>query len=63
LSHGGREVFVTISPLEHKLKCISLLERGEIVSFTGIIWTAREEYQNVIPPTPFIVDKVGYQCI
>src|SRR5271154_4427387 len=50
-SHGGGEVKVRISPLEHKLKCISLLDRGEIVSFTGIIWTARQEYQNVTPLT------------
>ena len=49
-SHGGGEVMVTISPLQHKLKCISLLDRGEIVSFTGIIWAARQEYQNVTPP-------------
>jgi RNA 3'-terminal phosphate cyclase (ATP) len=50
-SHGGGEVMVTISPLQHKLKCISLLDRGEIVSFTGIISTTRQEYQNV-PPSP-----------
>jgi RNA 3'-terminal phosphate cyclase len=46
-SHGGGEAFITISPLEYKLKCISLLDRGEVNSFTGIIWTARQEYQNV----------------
>ena len=51
-SHGGGEVMVTISPLEHKLNCISLLDRGEIVSFHGIIWTARQEYQNVLSSSP-----------
>ena len=51
-SHGGGEVMGTISPLQHKLKCISLLDRGDIVSFTGIIWTARQEYQNVTLSTP-----------
>jgi len=59
-SYGGGEVFVRISPLEHKLKCISLLERGEITSFTGIIWTARQEYQNVIPPHLLSLIKLGY---
>jgi RNA 3'-terminal phosphate cyclase (ATP) len=49
-SHGGGEAFITISPLEYKLKCISLLDRGEITSFTGVIWTARQEYHNVTPP-------------
>ncbi len=48
-SHGGGEVFVTISPMEYKLKCISLLDRGEITSFTGIIWSAKQEYKNVRP--------------
>ena len=46
-SHGGGEVIVTISPLKYKLKCISLLDRGDVVSFTGVVWTARQEYQNV----------------
>jgi RNA 3'-terminal phosphate cyclase (ATP) len=46
-SYGGGELFINITALENKLKCISLLERGEIVSFQGIIWTARQEYDNV----------------
>lgn len=46
-SYGGGEALITISPLTHKLKCISLRERGEITSFTGVIWTARARYENV----------------
>jgi len=48
-SHGGGEAFITISPLKHKIKCISLRERGEISSFRGIIWTARTQCDNVSP--------------
>ena len=47
-SYGGGELFVTVDPLEHKLKRINLLERGDITGFTGIIWSARQEYPNVL---------------
>ena len=46
-SYGGGEAFVTIQPLEHPLKCISLLDRGQITSFTGVVWSARQEYPSV----------------
>jgi len=49
-SYGGGEAFVTIQPLVYPLKSISLLERGQITSFTGIIWTARQEYPSVSKP-------------
>ena len=48
-SHGGGELFLTVDPLEHTLKCINIRERGDITGFTGIIWTARQEYPNVLP--------------
>ena len=47
--HGGGELLITIKALEHKMKCISLIERGNITSFQGIIWTARQECENVVP--------------
>ena len=49
-SRGGGEVFIRVCPLKRKLRCISLIERGEIVSFTGSVWTARQEYGNVPRP-------------
>ena len=49
-SYGGGEAFATIQPLEHPLKTISLRERGQITSFTGIIWSARQEYPSVSKP-------------
>ena len=48
-SKGGGEVFLTVEKLKAGLKCAKILDRGEIVEFTGIIWTARQHYQNVIP--------------
>ena len=44
---GDGELFITISPLKQKLRCISLLERGEITSFMAIIWNAKQEFKNV----------------
>ena len=44
---GDGELFITINPLKQKLKCISLLERGEIISFTGVIWNAKQEFKSV----------------
>lgn len=41
------ELFITVTPLKRKLKCISLLERGKIDSFAGVIWNVREEYDSV----------------
>jgi len=46
-SFGGGELSVEISALKSPLKCISLLERGDITSFTAQIWTARESYEKV----------------
>jgi RNA 3'-terminal phosphate cyclase (ATP) len=50
-SYGGGEAFITIQPLQYPLKCFSLLERGQITSFTGIIWSARQDYPSVTPPS------------
>lgn len=46
-SYGGGEAFVTIHPLEYRLKPVSLVERGDITSFTAIVWSARQEYPSV----------------
>ena len=40
-------MIVTITPVDRKLKCISLLEKGTLHSITGIIWTTKHEYKNV----------------
>jgi|SRR5208282_5145056 len=47
-SLDGGEVSITVNPVNGRLKCISLLERGDIVSFTGIIWNAKEDYKMVL---------------
>lgn len=46
-SAGAGEMSVKTTPLERKLNCISLRERGEIISFTAVIWTALHEYGTV----------------
>jgi len=45
---GAGEVSITVNPVSRKLDCISLLERGNIISFTCIIWNTKEDYQMVI---------------
>lgn len=49
-SRGGGEVGLTVERVKKRLKCLKVLERGEIVGFTGMVWTARQEYRNVPPP-------------
>lgn len=41
------ELVVTINPVQGQLRCISLLDRGELESITGIIWNAKEEFGAV----------------
>lgn len=48
LSDG--EIFISVYPLNRTLNCVSLLERGEVISFTGIIWNANKEHKNVVLP-------------
>lgn len=48
-SFGGGQLGVRISALKNPLRCISLLERGEISSFTAEIWIARQQYETVSP--------------
>jgi RNA 3'-terminal phosphate cyclase (ATP) len=45
---GGGELYITVKPLEHKLGCVSLRERGDVTSFHGIMWAAREEHKSVL---------------
>jgi RNA 3'-terminal phosphate cyclase len=47
LNDGGGEIIVNVTPLQRKLNCISFRERGEIKAFKGIIWSAKQEYENV----------------
>ena len=49
-SRGGGELFVRVERLRRKLRCVRVLERGEIVEFIGIVWSARREYKNVTRP-------------
>jgi len=42
------EVSIIVNPVSVKLDCISLLERGDVVAFTGIIWNAKEDYKMVL---------------
>jgi hypothetical protein len=46
---GEGDATVTIKPLKQRLRCISILERGEVCSITGIIWNAKEEHKTVGP--------------
>jgi RNA 3'-terminal phosphate cyclase (ATP) len=48
-SKGGGEVFMRIEGLKKRLRCIEILNRGEVIEFTGVIWTARQKYHNVPP--------------
>jgi hypothetical protein len=43
------EMLVTVKPVERKLRCISLLEKGRLSSITGVIWTTKHEYKIVQP--------------
>jgi hypothetical protein len=40
-------MMVTITPVDRKLRSISLLEKGDLHSITGIIWTTKQEYKTV----------------
>ena len=48
---GQGEVILRIKPLRDRLRCISLLERGNIISFTAVIWTAPQFHPKVRSPT------------
>jgi len=48
-SQGGGEVFLRIERLKKPLPCVEVLDRGEVVEFTGVIWSSGQESQKVSP--------------